>query len=127
VNGFAAVVSLVVVGVFFRERRVFSRQWWQAVVFFFGIGASHGLLDAMTNGGRGIALLSPLSNQRFFLPWTPIEVSPLGIERFLGPRGITVIKSEALWVWLPMAAAVICVQAGRLLIKKCASGNAAAN
>jgi inner membrane protein len=115
---FAAVVSLVVVGVFFREWKTFSRPWWYGVVFFFLLGASHGLLDAMTNGGRGIALLSPFSNERFFLPWTPIEVSPLGVGRFLGPRGIAVIKSEAVWIWLPLAAVVVWVQAVRMAVNR---------
>ena len=115
---FAAVVSLFVVGVFFREWKAFSRPWWSGVIFFFLLGASHGLLDAMTNGGRGIALLSPFSNERFFLPWTPIEVSPLGVERFLGPRGIAVIKSEVVWIWLPLAATVFCIHIARLLISR---------
>jgi inner membrane protein len=115
---FAAVVSLAVVCIFFRRWHIFSRRWWGGVVFFFFLGASHGLLDAMTNGGRGIALLSPFSNQRFFLPWTPIEVSPLGIERFMGPRGIAVLKSEAVWIWLPLAAATILDRAVRLATKR---------
>ena len=66
------------------------------------IAASHGVLDALTNGGNGIALLSPFSNQRYFFPWTPIEVSPLGIRRFLGPRGLVVMISEMLWIWIPL-------------------------
>ena len=39
--------------------------------------ASHGLLDALTNGGLGIALFAPFSSRRYFLPWRVIEVSPL--------------------------------------------------
>lgn len=55
----------------------------------------------MTNGGRGIALLSPFSNQRYFLPWTPIEVSPLGVSGFFSQRGLAVMQSERLWIFLP--------------------------
>jgi inner membrane protein len=44
--------------------------------------ASHGLLDAMTNGGLGVAFFSPFDNRRYFLPWRPIRVSPIGISRF---------------------------------------------
>jgi inner membrane protein len=58
-------------------------------------------LDALTNGGNGIALLSPLSNNRYFFPWTPIEVSPLNIKAFLSQRGLIVLTSELLWIWLP--------------------------
>ena len=65
------------------------------------------LLDAMTDGGRGVALLAPYSNERYFLPWTPIEVSPLGVRAFFSQRGLIVMKSEMLWVWLPAAALVI--------------------
>ena len=66
--------------------------------------ASHGLLDAMTNGGKGIALLAPFDQTRYFSPWTPIKVAPLSVKAFFGPWGWAVIKSEFLWVWLPMLA-----------------------
>ena len=99
---FAALFSLVAVSLFFRQEQVLSRRWWAYVVFFFVVGASHGLLDAMTNGGRGIALLSPISNKRYFLPWTPIEVSPLTVRAFLSQRGPTVMKSEIVWIWIPV-------------------------
>lgn len=120
---FAAFLSCLVVTLFFREWRTFSREWWRGIAFFFLVTASHGLLDAMTNGGRGIALLSPISNERFFLPWTPIEVSPIGIGRFFGSRAIAVLKSEALWIWLPLGA--VCAAAavlGRAAGKRQAPG-----
>jgi inner membrane protein len=104
---FAALFSLGAVSIFFRQERVMSRRWWAYVLFFFAVGASHGLLDAMTNGGRGIALLSPFSNQRYFLPWTPIEVSPLGIRAFIGQRGLAVMKSEILWIWIPVVSVAV--------------------
>ena len=34
--------------------------------------ASHGLLDAMTDGGKGVALLWPFTTRRFFFPCRPI-------------------------------------------------------
>jgi inner membrane protein len=98
---FAAMVSMFIVSIFFRNENIFTFKWWAIVVYFFILTASHGLLDAMTNGGRGIALLSPFSNQRYFLPWTPIEVSPLSIKAFLTARGLTVLKSEIVWIWVP--------------------------
>lgn len=104
---FAALFSLLAVSIFFREVRILSRRWWAYVLFFFIVGASHGLMDAMTNGGRGIALLSPFSNQRYFLPWTPIEVSPLTVRGFLSQRGLTVMKSEILWIWMPVMSIAI--------------------
>ena len=62
---------------------------------------SHGVLDAATTGGLGIAFLSPFSNHRYFLPWHPIVVSPFGVREFFGPWGLRVVKSEFLWVWVP--------------------------
>ncbi|WP_447594379.1 metal-dependent hydrolase [Aquipseudomonas campi] len=62
--------------------------------------ASHSLLDAATDGGLGVAWLWPWSEQRFFLPWRPIEVSPF-IHGFFTQRGIEVLLSEARWIWWP--------------------------
>ena len=74
-----------------------------AFVVVFLSGASHGLLDALTNGGLGVAFFSPFSNHRYFLPWQPIAVSPLDVDRFFSEWGLRVLLSEALWVWLPCA------------------------
>jgi inner membrane protein len=75
------------------------------VLFACGLAAlSHGLLDAATDGGLGVAFFSPLSNHRYFFPFRPIEVSPIGIRPFFSARGIEVLRSEALWIWLPAAA-----------------------
>ena len=59
------------------------------------VAVSHGLLDALTDGGLGIALLWPFSNQRYFAPWTPIPVAPIG-RGMLGERGLRVLLVEAL-------------------------------
>ena len=40
----------------------------------------------MTDGGKGIALLSPFTNERFFLPWRFVPVSPIGASRFFRTR-----------------------------------------
>ena len=104
---FAALLSILIVCIFYRKEVVFSKPWWKYVLYFFLVGASHGLLDAMTNGGNGIALLSPITNNRYFLPWTPIEVSPLSIKSFLSQRGLTVLHSELIWIWVPLVIIVI--------------------
>jgi inner membrane protein len=62
--------------------------------------ASHGLLDACTNGGLGVGFFIPFSNERFFFPWRPIRVSPIGLGGFL-ERGLPVLLSELVWIWLP--------------------------
>lgn len=73
------------------------------MLLFFGIIiSSHGILDAMTTGGHGIALFSPFYNERLFLPLRVIKVSPMHISAFLGEWGWRVLKSEMLYVWLPL-------------------------
>ncbi len=63
--------------------------------------ASHGFLDALTNGGRGVAFFAPFSSERFFFPVTPIAVSPIG-PAFFSERGVSVLASEIVWVWVPL-------------------------
>jgi inner membrane protein len=63
--------------------------------------ASHGVLDAMTTGGLGVAFFSPWHQERYFFGWRPIQVSPLGIKDFAGEKALRVLRSEALWVGLP--------------------------
>jgi len=72
-------------------------------MYFFLATASHGFLDAMTDGGLGVAFFSPFNNARYFLPWRPIRVSPIGISRFFTHGGLVVIQTELLWIWLPAA------------------------
>ena len=100
---FAALVAAVVtLAVFPRAREDVSRG--RAWLYLFLATASHGLLDACTNGGLGIALLSPFDDTRYFFPFRPIEVSPLRVGAFLSARGVAILQSELMWVWLPCAA-----------------------
>jgi inner membrane protein len=85
--------------------------------YFFLAIASHGLLDAMTDGGLGVAFFSPFNNTRYFLPWRPIRVSPIGVSRFFTDRGLEVVKSELLWIWLP---ATLLVASGWLIRRRSA-------
>ena len=72
-------------------------------LFLFLSTLSHPLLDMLTNGGLGVALFAPFSGERHFFPWRPIEVSPIGVGRFLSDWGVRVVLSELRWVWLPSA------------------------
>jgi inner membrane protein len=55
--------------------------------------ASHGLLDTMTDGGLGCALLWPFDLTRYFAPWRPIPVAPIGLA-FLSPYGGMIALTE---------------------------------
>jgi len=70
----------------------------------FLIACSHGVFDAMTNGGLGIAFFSPFDTTRYFFPWRPIQVSPIGSGWFFSMRGVSILLNEALIVWVPMLA-----------------------
>jgi hypothetical protein len=71
------------------------------LAYLFLATASHGLLDAITNGGLGVAFFSPFDNTRYFLPWRPIRVSPIAVTRFFTPQEFAILQTEMLWIWLP--------------------------
>jgi inner membrane protein len=96
---FAVLVALIGACVFRYYRTGFAR----AFAFLFLSIVSHGVLDSFTNGGSGIAFLWPWSMDRFYAPVQFIEVSPLRLERVFSSRGITVLLSELVWVWTPLA------------------------
>lgn len=75
----------------------------QAAAWLFACTVSHPLLDAMTSGGLGVALLWPWDDHRFFAPWRPILVSPFA-NGFFSTRGMATSLSELRWVWLPLFA-----------------------
>ena len=68
--------------------------------FYFLAMASHGFLDAFTNGGPGVAFLAPFDDTRYFFPWRPLVVSPIGLD-VLSDWGLRTIVSEMVWVWAP--------------------------
>jgi inner membrane protein len=98
---FSLLLSIFIVYIFFRNKKLFSNSWWFYMSYFFLLSASHGILDALTNGGSGIALLSPFDKTRYFFLWSPIMVTPLNVKDFIGNWGLMVIRSELLWIWLP--------------------------
>jgi inner membrane protein len=96
---FAIVLGLIATR-FCTVTRAFDRDWWRTFLFLTFCTASHGMVDACTSGGAGIAFLWPFTEARFFFPWNPIQVSPIGLE-FLQWEGVEVLISEFRWVWLP--------------------------
>lgn len=72
---------------------VLTRKW-QAMLTLFLVVLSHPLLDSLTDGGLGVALFWPFSNERVFAPWTPIPVAPIG-KGMLSARGAYVMLVEA--------------------------------
>ena len=65
---------------------------WLVVAMVMG---SHGILDAMTDGGLGIGLLSPLDVRRYFLPLRPIPVALLSPSSLFSSYMMHVYTVEA--------------------------------
>jgi inner membrane protein len=99
---FAAVLSAIAVATIFPSGAglVPRSQLW---LYLFLATASHGVLDAMTNGGLGVAFFAPFDNARYFFPFTPIQVSPISVRAFFTEWGARVLMSELVWVLLPSA------------------------
>jgi inner membrane protein len=69
-------------------------------LYFALVTASHGVLDALTDGGPGVAFFAPLDPTRYFFPWRPLPVSPLA-RHFFSTWGWLVLRAELALVWLP--------------------------
>lgn len=98
-----------------------SRTWKQGLFYagyFSFLTSLHGILDAFTNGGMGIALLSPFIEKRYFFPVTPIKVSPIGIKSFFNERSIDILVNEILWVWIPCICIALLIRILYLLFLK---------
>ena len=115
---FALMLGGAVVALFFR-RPPPGLTRAGLVCYFFLATASHGLLDALTNGGLGVAFFAPFDDTRYFFPFRPVRVSPIGVGGFFSPRGLAVVLSELLWIWLPAA---LLVMLARVLRKWSAAG-----
>jgi inner membrane protein len=86
---FALIVGAIVALIAMWMKRPALRTFTFATL----IVASHGLLDTLTDGGRGVALLWPFDLTRYFAPWRPLPVSPIGLG-YLSPYGMFVGITE---------------------------------
>src|SRR5262249_2755196 len=90
-----SIVSAVAVGLPLgaATAAALALPWWLLGGYFALVIVSHALLDALTDGGLGVALFSPFDRGRYFFPWRPIRVAPLG-RHFFTRRGLAVLASE---------------------------------
>jgi inner membrane protein len=86
---FSAMVGAVVGAVALWTRRPAIRTSVAASL----VVGSHALLDTLTDGGLGCALFWPFDLTRYFAPWTPIPVSPIGLG-ILSQYGFYVMAVE---------------------------------
>ncbi|HKC93354.1 MAG TPA: metal-dependent hydrolase [Nitrospira sp.] len=99
---FAVLLSAVLAVAWYRKRPKAAMAGM--CVYLFLCTASHGVLDAMTSGGFGVAFFSPFDTTRYFFSFRPIAVSPISIDRFFSEDGLHILFSEAKWIWLPSCA-----------------------
>ena len=88
-----AIVAGTVIGLLLS--RWFDSVWKSVVSALLAV-MSHGLLDALTNGGLGVALLWPHSLFRYFAPLRPLPVAPIGLG-LLSDRGLHVLFTATLY------------------------------
>ncbi len=65
---FAIFIALLIKIIFYSKYKFFSRDSLYIILIFSFITASHGFLDAMTTGGKGIAFFHPLIIRAIFYP-----------------------------------------------------------
>lgn len=104
---FAVLAGCVIAWTAFRqEESVTMKRSRTSLAIFFSVATiSHLALDSLTNGGLGVAALWPFENARYFAPWRPIRVSPIGAD-FFSAYGMQVLANEIVWIWLPALALV---------------------
>ena len=92
---FAVIWSALLAVIFGKTRKLI----FALVIFLSTI--SHGLLDAITTGGKGVGFFIPFENSRYFFPFRIIKVSPIGVEAFFSEWGLRVILSELKYIAMP--------------------------
>jgi inner membrane protein len=80
--------------------RVPAKQRMWVLTFLFVSALSHGVLDAVTDGGMGVAFFAPWSGERYHFPWRILRVSPLGMRVF-SSWGLAALVTELYRIWVP--------------------------
>jgi len=102
---FSILLGILFAFIFFNKQfKSNKKMFWLIASYFILCTFSHTFFDMMTNGGKGCAVFAPFDNSRYFLPFRPIKVAPFTFKKLLGERGIAIIKSEFLFLWLPSIA-----------------------
>jgi inner membrane protein len=106
---FAALLAGILVALWYRTKPAVALTG--LFLYFFLCTASHGVLDALTDGGLGVAFFSPFDTTRYFFPMRPVLVSPIGVSEFFSPYGVRVLANEVMWIWLPSCALFMTLRA----------------
>jgi inner membrane protein len=93
---FAAMVAILLA---FLTSKKFEISKTKLAILYFLCVISHAILDSLTNGGLGVGFLIPFDNTRYFSPYTPIQVSPIG-RNFFSIAGLKTLGSEEIPEWV---------------------------
>lgn len=99
---FAAMIGAAAAGVFARHPIETHNARLRLFVAVTLACTSHGALDAMTDAGLGVGFALPFSSERFFFAWRPIATSPVDPAAFFSQRGLVILATEIVWVWIPV-------------------------
>jgi inner membrane protein len=94
---FAALAGTLA-AIWLRSRVTFPGGTLGLAATLAAVTASHGILDALTDGGLGVAFFAPVDATRYFLPVRPIPVSPITLNPF-DPWVWRVLAVEAVLLW----------------------------
>ena len=110
---FAILVGIVIPKLAVPTLSCRSGRYGVFVIYFGLVTMSHGFLDAFTDGGLGIAFFAPFDSTRYFFPWRPITVSPIGFSEFFSSWGLSVLLTEGIWIGIPVCFWLGILQVGR--------------
>lgn len=109
---FVAVVAGLIAAVLHKRLKV--RPLTAGVVIAAAM-ASHGILDMMTNAGRPVAYLWPLSSVRLYADWRPIQVPSVHLAH-LFTQAVVRLRSEFWQLILPMFVAAGAIRGARAAV-----------
>ena len=113
---FALAIALVVGRAAGVAARAVNRPVVTTALLTSAVLASHSLLDTMTDGGLGCALFWPIDATRYFAPWRPIPVAPIGLDFFSSAGGVVALIELLLFAPLLVVALRPAVKAARVLL-----------
>lgn len=91
---FALLFSFCIVHFFYRSCYQNKFQFVHHLYYFFIVTCSHGLFDAMTDGGKGVGFFIPFNEERYFLPFRPIPVCSFDVMALFTSYGLQILQSE---------------------------------
>ena len=118
---FAGLLSAILVGLGYRHESPATKA--RIGIYLFLCTASHGVLDALTDGGLGVAFFSPFDTNRYFFPVRPVAVSPIGVGDFFNTDALRILATEVTWIWIPTVMALLTVRGLRRLMSARLSPN----